>query len=307
MSNKNPRPPIPDWEKSSVIIVDPAIWKLYRAPDCDLRPVYRELRAAFDSLGIENHLLTRDDFPLDIWIRDWGFVEGCYFHFEPSYAAKLYPHALVVQARQMLDRRMGFSRPTVPLVLDGGNLIHNGKTAILTEKVLGDNPTMSKTDVERAIIAVGFERVVFIPIEPEDVIGHADGIARFVSADVLFVNDYTGSHFSDYRRRLMHILENAGIGAQVVPFPWFSTDEKHGGVWSAAGAYINFILTQHGVVYPTFNHPLDEQVAKVLAENTALPLRPVFASPLARHGGVLNCISLNVAADHPADALEEGL
>lgn len=286
--------PVPDWEKSKVILVDSGIWKEYQKPDCDLRPVYLELRAALDALGIESELLTHEDSPLDIWIRDWGFVEGCYFRFDPTYAKGTYPPGLVAKARRKLDQRVGCCRPTVPLVLDGGNLIHNGRTAILTEKVLKDNRAKSRAEVEGTILDLGFEQVVFIPIEPDDNVGHADGILRFISRDVLLVNSYTGSHFTSYRKRLMRILENAGIGSLIVPFPWFSNSEKRGRIWSAAGAYINFILTRHGIVYPTFNHPLDEQVARVLAENTALPLRPVFASPLAAEGGVLNCISLNV-------------
>ena len=50
---------------------------------------------------------------------------------------------------------------------------------------------------------------------------------------------------------------------------------------------------------------MDEQVARVLAENTALPSRPVFASPLAREGGVLNCISLNVTHTNPGAAAND--
>ena len=302
MIDQIPPTPVPDWQKSKVILVDPEICEDYRKPDCDLRPVYRELRAALDAIGIESQVLNHEDSPLDIWIRDWGFVEGCYFRYEPTYAKGTYPLDLVAKARRMLDQRLGCCHPTVPLIMDGGNLIHNGRTAILTEKVFNDNRAKSKAEVERTILDLGFAQVVFIPVEPDDTVGHADGIVRFVSADLLFVNDYTGSHFADYRKRLMRVLETAGIGARLIPFPWFSTDEKHGGIWSAVGAYINFILTRHGIVYPTFNHPMDEQVARVLAENTALPSRPVFASPLAREGGVLNCISLNVTHTHPGAA-----
>jgi agmatine/peptidylarginine deiminase len=302
MSDRIPHAPVPDWETSKVILVDPGIWEEYREPHGDLRPVYRDLRAALDALGIEHEVLTVDDFPADIWIRDWGFVAGHYFRFKPSYAKGVYPPGLVAKARRMLDQRLGCRPQTVPLVLDGGNFIHNGKTAILTEKVLKDNRARSRAEVERMILDLGFEQVVFIPVEPEDDVGHADGIVRFISADVLLVNDYTGSDFNGYRKRLMPVLETAGIGAQLVPFPWFSTTQKKGRVWSAAGVYINFILTRDGIVYPTFNHPLDEQVAKVLAENTALPLRPIFASPVARHGGVLNCISMNVARAFPQSA-----
>jgi agmatine/peptidylarginine deiminase len=294
MSDRIPRTPVPEWETSKVILVDPGIWADYREPAGDLRPVYHELRAALDALGIEHEVLTVDDFPADIWIRDWGFVAGHYFRFKPSYAKGVYPPGLVAKARRMLDQRLGCRPQTVPLVLDGGNFIHNGKTAILTEKVLKDNPAMSKAAVERTILDLGFEQVVFIPVEPEDDVGHADGIVRFISADVLLVNDYTGSDFTEYRKRLMRVLETSGIGVRIVPFPCFSTNEKKGRVWSAAGVYINFILTRHGIAYPIFNHPLDEEAARVLAENTTLPLRPILASPLARHGGVLNCVTLTV-------------
>lgn len=294
MSDRIPHAPVRDWETSKVILVDPGIWEEYREPAGDLRPVYRELRAALSELGIEHEVLTSGDSPADIWIRDWGFVAGHYFRFEPSYAKGLYPPGLVAKARRILDQRLGCRPPTVPLILDGGNFIHNGRTAILTEKVLKDNPAMSTAAVERTILDLGFKQVVFIPVEPEDDVGHADGIVRFISADVLLVNDYTGSDFTGYRKGLMRVLETSGIGARIVPFPWFSTNEGKGRVWSAAGAYINFILTRRGIVHPTFNHALDEQVAKVLAENTVLPLRPVFASPVARHGGALNCISMNV-------------
>ena len=146
---------VPLWQKSKVILVDPEIWEDYRKPDCDLRPVYRELRTALDTLSIESELLTRADSPLDIWIRDWGFVEGYYFRYEPTYVPpKYYSQASVARARRLLDQRIGCSRSTVPLILDGGNLIHNGRTAILTEKVLKDNRAKS-SEVDPEIRARG--------------------------------------------------------------------------------------------------------------------------------------------------------
>lgn len=285
-------PPTPDRDKSKVLLVDPTIWPEYRKPDCDLRPVYQELTAAVASFGVEHRLLTEKHAPLDIWIRDWGFVEGHYFRFKPSYAKKLYPQAAVQKARKHLDQLLGCDHPTVPLILDGGNLVHNGKIAVLTEKVLRDNRQLARREVEAIIISLGFERVVFIPTEPEDTIGHADGILRFISPDVLLVNDYTGRDFSSYRRRLRKCLERARIDAEIIPLPWFSTDEINDGIWSAVGCYINFILTAQGVVLPTFQHSLDDRAAAVLANHTTLPIRQVFATALARLGGVLNCISL---------------
>jgi len=147
-------------------------------------------------------------------------------------------------------------------------------------------------EIERLIASVGFERVVFIPVEPEDEVGHADGIVKFLAPDLLLVNDYTGSDFVGYRRKLYRTLARANIGAEIVPFPWFCTNEIHDGVWSAVGCYINFILTSCGIIFPKFRHPMDECVATLLDELTPLPKRSVESTSLARLGGVLNCVTL---------------
>src|SRR5687768_13399030 len=94
----------PDWERSAVLLVDPIIWKEYGSGGCDVRPVYEGLTTALDGLEVEHHLLTKDHSPLDIWIRDWGFVEGHYFRFAPSYAKNCYSQAQVQKARKHLDQ-----------------------------------------------------------------------------------------------------------------------------------------------------------------------------------------------------------
>lgn len=283
--------PIPDWETTRVILVDPAIWRNYRHRGCDLRLVFRDLINALTSLGVDVQILGKEAHPLDIWIRDWGFVGDCYFQYAPSYAKDLYTLDAIKSARAHLDGLTG-KHSLIPIVLDGGNLVHNGKVAVLTEKILHDNPQMTPLEIERGIISLGFERVIFSPVEPEDVIGHADGTVRFLSPDVLLVNDYTGSHFRDYKRQLMTALRRAKLHAELVPFPWFSTDEMNDGVWSAVGCYINFIQTAQGVVSPTFEHRLDERALEVLRAHIPLLVRSVDAAALARLGGVLNCVSL---------------
>ena len=287
------QPPAPDWQKCKVILVDPTIWKHYQRSKCDLRPVYRELQQALDSLRINQVLLTARDSPLDIWIRDWGFVGDCYFQFPPSYASNLYSQRAVQKARQQLEVISGKSHRLVPMVLDGGNLVHDGKVAILTEKVMTDNPHMTKRQIEECIISLGFERVIFIPMEPEDIIGHSDGIVRFLSQEALLVNEYTGRDFNDYQRQLNTALERAKLHAELLPFPWFTTGEMNkDGLWSAEGCYINFLQTAKGIVCPVFDDKLDECALEVLRDHTKLPVVPVNATELARQGGVLNCASL---------------
>jgi agmatine/peptidylarginine deiminase len=113
-----------------------------------------------------------------------------------------------------------------------------------------------------------------------------------LSSEVLLVNDYTGAQFARYRRRLWSTLKNAGLNAEIAPFPWFSTDEMNDDVWSATGCYINFIHTACGIVLPTFEHQLDEKAVTLLRQRLHIPIRQIPALQLARLGGVFNCVCL---------------
>lgn len=283
----------PDWRKHRVCSVHPSCCPSYwRWPH--LRPVYADLTSAAASLGVKFHALSRDNAPLDIWLRDWGPVAGHYFRYKPSYARGLFTQDAVARARRDLNKYLAFAPREIPLVWEGGNLVHNGQVAIVTEKVFADNPRLSRSQIERLILSAGFERVVFIPIEPDDKVGHADGIAKFLTRELLLVNDYTGSEFTGYRSRLHRVLRHAKIAHEIMPFPWFCTDHMHDGIWSAVGCYINFVLTCRGIIFPTFSHPFDERVASLLDELSPLPKRSVDSTALARLGGVLNCATLTV-------------
>ena len=282
-----PKSPLPDWEKQHLFIVDPGLWPENVEPHYDVRPVFAELRAAFRSLGIKDQVLTRADSPLDIWIRDWGFVEGCYFQYDPPYANPRYKPKDVTAARTGLDHRTGIKPRSHPLNLDGGNLVHNGSVAIVADKVQADT-----AELERAIISLGFERVVFIPVELEDTVGHADGIVRFVSRNVLLVNHCDDPNCADYERKLDACLRAALPGCELVPFPGYFENKSYKGIPSAVGCYINFILTAHGAVLPVFDNKLDDEALAVLRRCLALPIQTVSATALAKHGGVFNCATL---------------
>lgn len=247
---------------------------------------------ALRSLSVSYVSVRKIDNPIDIWIRDWGPVGDCYFRYDPSYARGVYKSEAVARARTNLNSYLDFTPRELPLVLEGGNLIHNGKVALLTEKVLSDNLYFSRHEIETAIISLGFERVIFIPTEPEDKIGHADGIVKFLRPSLLLVNDYKGAAFRVYKQRLYATLKRAKLDVELIPFPWFCTNEKINGIWSAVGCYINFVVTSRGIIFPTFSHRMDERAAALLDDLTRLPKRCVESTALAKLGGVLNCATL---------------
>lgn len=44
----------------------------------DLRPVFRNSENVLLEWNVDITILRKNDAPLDIWIRDWGFVEGVF-------------------------------------------------------------------------------------------------------------------------------------------------------------------------------------------------------------------------------------
>lgn len=285
------RAPVPPWEQSELLLVDPSIWRFYRSAPHDLRRVYRDVEAALNALRIPHYVLRAQDHPIDIWVRDWGPVEGCFFDYSPSYAKGFYSPAAVRKARHALCKRSGQTFRSIPLVLDGGNLVHNGRVAILTEKVFRDNPQRTPAEIEETIASLGLEQVVFIPVESLDQVGHADGIVRFLSEEVLLVNDYEQTGFRAYRNRLLRRLTEINSPVEIVPFPWRCSDEKISGIWSAVGVYLNFIQTAHGILLPAFEEPEDHEAAALLRSLCRVPVVSISCRALARLGGVLNCIS----------------
>jgi len=239
-------------------------------------------------------VLQQSDTPLDIWIRDWGFVEGAFFNYSPDYARGLYASKDIAIARRALVQRLGLRCRSLLVVPDGGNLIHNGKVALLTEKVCHENKHHTRLEIECGVISLGFERVVFLPVEPGDEVGHADGPCRFLSEDILLVNNYDIAPMRSFARRLRRVLRSAKLDAEIVELLWFYQDEASDDVPLTVGCYMNFIHLAQLVVLPQFDHPKDAQAVAILRSLTQTPVAPVFATPLARLGGVFNCVSLTI-------------
>lgn len=288
-----PAPVIPDWNKTHVTVVDPTIWQFYRKGIHDLRSVYRQLLNAFLNLGVSYDVLTKEHRPIDIWITDWGPVNGYYLIYHPSYAPGWYSEQSINTARRHLDALHHLRRRSIPIVLDGGNLVQNGKTAIVTEKVLRDNPHLSTREIHSWLRQLGFDDIVIIPIEPNDPLGHADGILRFVGPQLLLINNYERlDAFRSYGRRLRKQLERQLPDIHLISLPWFPTNRKMAGVWSARGTYINVVQTKNCLLYPSFDSPFDEEVAAIFRRIVRTPQRAIAANALAQLGGVLNCIVL---------------
>ncbi|MBK7442983.1 MAG: agmatine deiminase family protein [Bacteroidetes bacterium] len=75
------------------------------------------------------------------------------------------------------------------LVLDGGNLVYEKDTLIVTDKVFTENADKTKNQVIQLLENCFHAQVIVIPRAYNDIFGHADGNVRFVNADTVLVNE----------------------------------------------------------------------------------------------------------------------
>ena len=123
-------------------------------------------------------------------------------------------------------------------------------------------------------------------------VGHADGMVRFVDGHTLLVNDYSLSN-PRFGKRLLAMLAEHGF--ETILFPYQPSDEIFDGIPSASGVYINFLQTMDIILLPAFGIAEDDRAADVLRR--VFPhtrVVPVPCGRLSKKGGVLNCVTWNI-------------
>jgi agmatine deiminase len=146
------------------------------------------------------------------------------------------------------------------IYLDGGNVIRGYGKAIITEKVFLDN-RIPRDDLSNILIDVlQVNQIVFIPVEPGDDTGHADGMVRFVKEHTVVANDYSGIEVSKrFKDKFYGILADSGL--DVLPVPYQPVNKRVDGLWVAIGCYINFLRIDDKIFMPTFNNKIEDDNA----------------------------------------------
>ncbi|MDH4247145.1 MAG: agmatine deiminase family protein [Deltaproteobacteria bacterium] len=302
----NKAPLLPEWEKNTVYLSSPEdipylknqaeLRDLYGRLEQVLRP-HTQVRRFGTSAAAGSDAWPGQALP-DVWLRDFAPMQrsdGSFlaFDYRPGYlAAKEAAHTQRALLERLPER---FDVKRSPLVLDGGSVVTNGRgDYIVSQVAYPDNPQRNRAQIQRDLHeALHAERIAFVPAEPGDISGHVDGTVRWISTEVLVVNDC-----SPYR-------DLAGFQVQVEAtltrrFPWMTlarlpyrrSEIKHGRWWSAEGIYANFLQTERAVFLPAYGQPEDELAQRIL-ENLlpGIPVVPVRSNAIARWGGVLNCIT----------------
>lgn len=243
--------------------------------------------------GITTRLLpgTRD-----IWARDFMPIQTrldrfVQFRYDPSYLRSPRWRHLRSDSERIC-REIGLATIPSPLRVDGGNVVRGPDRIVMCDRIFRENPEFTAAKVVR-LLEEAFEtdRLVFVPTDPEDPFGHADGVVRFIDADTVAINGTR--KMRDYDRALMATLRRSGLEWVTIPYNPYSNR-----TWlDATGCYLNFLEMRQAIFVPSFDISEDETALQRFEE--LYPGRPLVAVParsISSQGGVLNCISWAIKA-----------
>lgn len=261
---------------------------------------YSRLQSTLETCGIPHELLpgTKDVWAVDympVQVTPGKFVQ---FVYNPDYLQNdetFYWQETITDASAVCGEiNIRFEKSNINL--DGGNVVRYGNKVIMTEKVFWENPHYSKKRLIQ-ILEQLFEtdRLVFIPEDPSDYTGHADGMVRFVDEDTVLVNRYTGRDSNRFMHQLQQALKDAGLACIEMPYNPYCNQSGD----EANGIYINYLQMSQAVVLPVFGMKEDKDALRVVEKVfSGQKIVTINSNDIARDGGVLNCISWNILSAH---------
>jgi agmatine deiminase len=252
---------------------------------------YRRLEQTLREQSIPFSLLPHTK---DVWAVDYmplqvtkdRFVQ---FIYNPDYLQSKMERNTISDTTAICAY-LGLATTKSNIVLDGGNVVRAANKAIVCEKVFKENPAYSTAGLEQALKEwLWVEELIFVPRQPGDFTGHADGMVRFVDKHTVLLNDYAGES-KRFQRAFHQALDRAGLTCVELPYNPYGNKTY----WDATGCYINYLHMQQAVVVPQFGLTQDAAALQQLTSLFPAPVVALDCREVARQGGVLNCISWNV-------------
>lgn len=264
------------------------------------RPFWNRLRPLLEYNDISYGFIQNTR---DIWCRDYMPIQNDlnefvqFEYFPDYYLHSKYISKLTIPSEVKINRTI--SRRKSMLIIDGGNIIKSKSMAILTDKVLTENPDLDYEAIVSTLKKeLNVQEIILIPKIPNDMTGHADGMVRFLSETELLVADYSNED-DGWKSKMNEALRKTGL--RIINYPYAFVDEKNiDGDDVAKGVYINFAQIGNKILFPQFgikeDHLALEQTRKLFPKCKVIP---IDSNEIAMDGGVLNCITWNVQFKTP--------
>lgn len=184
------------------------------------------------------------------------------------------------------------------LKLDGGNVICNEDYLFISEKLYTENIDLSKKEIDNYFKENFKQKLITLPCEKLDIVGHVDGILRFIDDKTiclpLYNSDFTldNRYISKIRDK---IYKELGLDYKIIYIPSYLSDElNNDNLFSSKGIYINYLRIENNIIFPSFENSqeYEKEINKIFKK--AFPEINVVFSPCNSYsfeGGCLNCIT----------------
>ncbi len=276
---------IADW-KTNTVCFSAILAKRHRA-------LFQQLTTILHQRAVPIRLLQGT---ADIWARDYCPIQVdtgrlVKFRFYPDYLRGQYEDLITGDqvCTQLSD--LGTCRKS-KIILDGGNVVAAKSKVVLTDKVFRENPHRKATKLKKQLEELfEVDGCIFVP-QDDDPFGHSDGLMRFLTEDLVVINDYSKVDPA-YGRKLESVLGEFGLHVERMPF--FDERRRTDGIDSAVGNYVNFLRVADLVLLPAYGVRDDEKACRRLESLCPqVTIVPVRSTKLARSGGILNCVSWTI-------------
>jgi agmatine deiminase len=234
----------------------------------------------------------------DVWAVDYMPIQTdlnrfVRFTYNPKYMqAKMYQKKKTdVDA---LCQLMGIETIPSGIILDGGNVIRSKNKVLMTDRIFRDNPGYERKQLIKELRELlEVDDLYFLPEQPGDFSGHADGMVRFIDEHTVMINDY-----SIEKEWFYHAFEiaihNTGLDYVRIPYNVYDNASYN----DANGDYINFLQMENTIILPTFGLKEDEAVVRQFEEIfPRYNIQTIESNDIARKGGILNCITWNIRVE----------
>ena len=253
---------------------------------------YKRFEQTLNDSNINFALLpnTKDVWAVDympIQIERNKFVR---FTYNPKYL-RFKKYLKTISDVDAICAAIGIETIKSDIILDGGNIIRCKNKVIMTDRIFEENPTYGRKQLIKELHELlEIDHLYFVPEQPGDFTGHADGMVRFIDEDRIVYCDFEKDDKQFYRAFEIAI-HNTGLDAIKIPYNVYDNKSNN----QANGDYINYLQMENTIIIPTFGMKEDEEAVKQLETIFAgQTIATINCNEIANDGGVLNCISWNI-------------
>ena len=262
------------------------------------KPFYKEFEKVLKENNVEFDFLSHTK---DIWAVDYmpiqieknQFVQ---FEYNPTYLQESKDTQNSISDVNKICDSLYINTEKCNLKVDGGNIIRLDNAVIMCDRVFDENQNMTKKKITQVLEeALQVDKIIFIPTDPYDKYGHADGVVRHYKNNTVLINSYTANMLDtndiEYQNMLRKALSVTGLDYIEIPYNPYNNKSDD----QANGIYINYMQMENLIIIPAFNKKEDEQTFKLFEELfKSDKIASINSYDIAKDGGILNCITWNI-------------